>query len=486
MPRFLRPGLEGAACRIDSDTASVAVMAVWLAFLGTLMRGVFVTSPTLRVPGRLLVDAAGLLLIGQSLATFGKWRRFVGNRVLYHLGCGVLGCVLFALLQGLARGPDLGRWFQMGLVGFGSIAAIFLGSQPRVFERLLETTKTQLAIAAAFVGYVVVYRLPETRDEWWLIAPGSEGVGLIAGRLLFPLPFLVAYLTRMKPAMMGITLTAYLEYLILQVAGVNRSGLLIGVIVIPAMATIITVLARPRRGALAKALLVCAGGILIGTIAISQFTGNGVLREKFSQVMLRYGVVNLEAANGASVLQAAWTQTATTFAGEGSRAAELRDFAAETSWLAFLLGRGFGVSWYCNTFAYISPQWYVVHFGPGYLLLVGGLPLALLLIALIIGALARAFRNLSVDPAAAGALLYLSVELINFLQHGFPLDEGQYYLLWLSIGFSIRLMYARPSRQLPVHQQRSRQLSSTLPWNPSPGSDPRDSRELIHAQYDTE
>jgi len=153
--------------------------------------------------------------------------------------------------------------------------------------------------------------------------------------------------------------------------------------------------------------------------------------------MQRFGIADASTAEPSEIVSGMNLTVWDNFAGNGPRAEELRELVSDTSFAQFIFGRGFGVSWYCPLWAASSSEWYVVHFGPGYMLLVGGLPFSICFTALLGLAIWKAWMNVNRVPGAAGALVFLSAAAVNYMQHGFLLDEPEFYFLWLCIGFSV-------------------------------------------------
>jgi hypothetical protein len=157
----------------------------------------------------------------------------------------------------------------------------------------------------------------------------------------------------------------------------------------------------------------------------------------FERVMQRFGIAEVSTAERSEIVSGMNLTVWEDFAGNGPRAEELRELVSDTSFAQFIFGRGFGVSWYAPLWASFSSEWYIVHFGPGYMLLVGGLPLAICFTALLGLAIWKAWMNVNHVPGAAGALVFLSAAAVNYMQHGVLLDEPEFYFLWLCIGFSV-------------------------------------------------
>jgi hypothetical protein len=342
-----------------------------------------------------------------------------------------MAIALFEMAHGLISGPKLQLWFQMGLMGFGTGFAVFLAARPFVFEGVLRTLRQQIVFADIFVGYRLLHWPKESRTDWYWTGQNNEGLGAVANHCFFALPFLIANYRRLSSWQLFLVGVGFAEYLALNLIGENRSAVIIGFVVIPVLLIGIGLRERATRGWAWKTAL-CSGVIVI--VLLCAGSGN----EYFERVMQRFGVADFSTAHASEIVSQMNLTIWEDFAGSGRRSEELRELLSDTSFAQFIFGRGFGVSWYAPLWAgEFSHDWYIVHFGPGYMLLVGGLPLAICFTALLGLAIWKAWVNLTHVPSAAGALIFLSAAAVHYMQHGFLLDEPEFYLLWLCIGFSV-------------------------------------------------
>jgi hypothetical protein len=429
--RSIGPNRIAKTSAHDLQIAKSVELAIWLAFAGNLGRGIFHNSDLLRhIIFRPMVDAAGGVLILQGIVTFLEEKRGSDNERIHLLTCLVLILAVFAMVNGLTANPNLMYWFQMGLMGFGTGVAVFLAGRPLVFESVFRALRRQILFADIFVAYILLHWTEGSRFDWFWTDQGNEALGAIANRCFFALPFLVAYYSRLKPWESFLVGAGFVEYLVLNLRGENRSAVIIGLFVIPILLIGITL---RQRGSLQKVwrAALCAG--VVGVL----FLYNVPWSDGFEPVMQRFGVADVSTAQPSEIVTGMNTTAWDNFAGNGPRAEELRELIADTSPAQFIFGRGFGVSWYCPLWAASSSEWYVVHVGPGYMMLVGGLPLAICFTALLALAIWKAWKNVNRVPGAAGALVFLSAAAVNYMQHGFFLDEPEFYFLWLCIGFSV-------------------------------------------------
>lgn len=407
-------------------------LALWLAFLGNLGRAVLHNNDELRhIICRPMVDLAACILIFQGVRALIEGNRTSSSHKLHLLTCLVLVIAFVATTLGLASGPNLTLWFQMGPMAFGTGFAVFLARRPLVFEAVLRTLAGQIIFADIFVAYFLLHSTNESRFDWYWTPEGNEGLGAIANRCLFALPFLIANYRRLSPWQLLLVGAGFAEYAALNLKAENRSAVIIAFVVIPGLLIAITL----RQG---RSLRWVWKAVLCASILVAILFNVVSKRHKdFDTVMERFGVTDISTAKSSEILSGVNLTIWDNFAGNGPRSEEVRELLVSTSFAQFILGRGFGVGWYCPLYATLSHNWYIVHFGPGYMLLVGGLPLAICFTALLGLAMWNAWKNVKRVPSAAGALVFLSAAAVNYLQHGILLDEPEVYLLWLCIGFSM-------------------------------------------------
>jgi hypothetical protein len=415
----------------DLQIAKSVAIAVWLGFAGNLGRGILHDNDLLRhIIFRPMVDAAGFILIVQGMGTLFEGKRNSGNRNIHLLTCLVLVIAVFAMVHGLISGADLTNWFRMGLMGFGTGVAVFLARRPLVFECVFTALRRQIVLADIFVAYVLLRWTNESRFDWFWADQGNEALGAIANRCFFALPFLIANYRRLSLRELFFVGIGFVEYLALNLRGENRSAVVIALFVIPILLIGIALRQRHLSQQVWKGAL-CAGIVVI-VLSHDVSWNDGLER-----VMQRFGVADVFTAERSEVVSDINFTVWENFAGNGSRAEEVRELVSDTSFAQFIFGRGFGVSWYAPLWAASSSEWYMVHFGPGYMLLVGGLPLAICFTSLLGLAIWKAWMNVNRLPGAAGALIFLSAAAVNYMQHGVLLDEPEFYFLWLCIGFSV-------------------------------------------------
>ena len=417
----------------DLQIARSVEVAFWLAFAGSLGRLILHNNDLLRrIICRPMVEAAGCILILQGVMTLLEERRGRADSQKIHLVAYlVLAIALFEMAHGLISGPKLQLWFQMGVIGFGTGFAVFLAGRPLVFEGVLRALRQQIIFADIFVGYLLLHWPKESRTDWYWTGENNEGLGSVANHCFFALPFLIANYRRLSSWQLFLVGVGFAEYLALNLMGENRSAMIIAFVVIPALLMGIALRQHETVRWVWKTVL-CAGIVVI--VLFYAASGN----EYFELVMQRFGVADISTARTSEIVSQMNLTIWDDFAGNGGRSEEVRELLSRTSFAQFIFGRGFGVSWYAPVWAgEFSHDWYIVHFGPGYMLLVGGLPLAISFTTLLALAMWKAWVNVTRVPSAAGALIFLSAAAVNYIQHGILLDEPEFYLLWLCIGFSV-------------------------------------------------
>lgn len=436
----------------DLQIAKSVELAFWLAFLGNLGRAILHNSDLLRhVICRPMVDAAGCILIVQGVMTVLEAKRTTSdNQKLYLLTFIVLAIAFFAMVHGLVSGAFLPLWFEMGLMGFGTAFAVFLAGRPLVFEATFRALRQQIIFADIFVAYFLLYWPKESRFDWYWTDTGNEAVGAIANRCFFALPFLIANYRRLTALQLLVVGIGFAEYVALNLRGENRSAVVIAFLIIPVLLIGITLRQRQSLQWIWKAAL-CAG--ILGVVLFHSVSEN----EDFENVMQRFGVADVSTFRSSEIVSNINLTVWDNFAGNGPRGEEFRELLSDTSFDQFVFGRGFAVGWYAPIWAVKTHEWYIVHFGPGYMLLVGGLPLAICFTALLGLAIWKAWENVNRVPSAAGALVFLTAAAVNYLQHGILLDEPEFYFLWLCIGFSVGApkRYHLSPRKPSQHQWRN-------------------------------
>lgn len=407
-------------------------LAFWLAWIALIVRPVYADVPALRNVARLVTEIAAVIL----MAAGGYWTlriRPANERGrARRAGLVMLLFVVPAAVYGLARGNNITAWSLFGFFPYMTALLIVLGSVPRVVRELEETVFWQLAFGIVFIAYVLIFHPPQTRAEW----TGDAGVSLAAYayRTVYGLPFLLPTLHRMAKWRRAVVVLAWGGYLAMGITGEHRGLTLVGLMTLPLGVLYISF--RRRDGGVRKllgaALLVVLLLTLVGTV-----TGRGrpmlrYLDGRWEQTASRLSGTDDDEFTKAS--RATVNRSAEEFTGERGRGGELRDFVRQTDVLEFLIGRGFGGTWYSY---FWGLEWAIVHFGPAHLVLQGGVLLLLAFVGLMFFALRRGSKDMEVSDQAAGAALFLVVFLQGWLQHGAIADQIEVYFMWICVGIAL-------------------------------------------------
>jgi len=408
--------------------------ALWLMFCGNLARIVFNQQAFIRqMVGRGLTDAGcGILLLAGAFC----WARV--NRARLNAAVHLSGKLFFvfallAVAQGMMVTRDWTFWVQEGVCGLLSVVAIFLAAQLRDPEKLIRTLAWQLLIAVVVAGYIIVYSRPATREEWYM-AGDTTSVNLLAVRALCATPFLLAYTEQLSLWQGAVVILALIETAILHIYGVNRGGLLVSCVILPALSIIIRAHTRTGFTRTFKALQRVAIGFIVLALLVSQLNliDSTFILDRFNMVMARFGIGDFFHSTAGDVSQAVYDTSSNQFFGEGSRIGETRELLSQTSGMQWLIGRGVGGTWVSR----FSPEWMIVHIGPAYLLMIGGLPLSAAFLVLILSAITNAWRQMGREMLARGAFMFLVVYIPSFLQHGPLTDEMESQFVWVCIGLA--------------------------------------------------
>lgn len=407
--------------------------ALWLAFLGLLVRPFVADIGLLRNASRFLGELSALILIAVGLFVALRQRTTDDRNLARRWTLLMLAVCLPPAVAGLVLDNKLVAWAQLGFFPFVTAAAIVLGAQRQVVDRVLEDVLLQLTIGVVFAALVLAIAPPRSRAEW--IGPEGLGMARAASRSMYAMPFFLPLLDRMNRWRKVVVVTAFLLNLTLAVAGANRGMLLTGALILPSLVLAIALRGRRTAGKQFVGLLVIS---VLAAITALLLSGRGAtfgrwFEERFDETTARLTGGDTATENS-NVGRAAFTQSQSEFTGEESRGGEVRSFLEQLEAVDLIAGRGFGGTWYSS---FWRQEWGMVHIGPAHLLLVGGLPLALVFLAILVRVAASAWRGAVKWPAAAGALLYITTFAIGFMQHGSIQDEIEVYFYWLCCGIAL-------------------------------------------------
>lgn len=414
--------------------------ALWLAFLGIVVRGAAPEMALVRKSGRFMMDLGAVIIIvaGLSVAIDKRWE--IRGKKPYSVLVMLFLCAA-AALHGLVRAwtatERMYFWLQNGTLAFCSLLVVFLMDEDGLSRKLVRHLFLQMCVASVVGARVLMFAAPSDRMEW--NGETGEGVAKLAVRSMFMIPFVAAYVDELRGWKAYVLAIAFLQWLVLALAGAGRGLIIAAALIVPMTLTITgfrtaTGLKPLRRlgATVASFGLVVAVALAIGGRMESAF---GYLESKWNESAGRIARVDVRSATASQFWEGAYSTSADEFFGEGGRSGELRDFVEQLDIVDLCIGRGFGGTW-VSRFWNVS-AWPMVHFGPANLVLMGGLPLLVAFVTLVVGALLRLWRGLGSSHGAAGALTYLLTYLEGFAQHGVVADDGAQYLAWISIGIGL-------------------------------------------------
>ena len=411
-------------------------VALWLGFFGLFVRGFGQSIGGIRHTGRFLFDMCAVVLIFASLPQLVRHVRRPWAWQSASWCCTLfLGFSTLAAFVGLVYRNDFITWVVMGFLPFMSASCMVLGEEPKLFEKLTQNLVHQLCFGALFALYIFIFDRPFDRLEW--AGPFGDGLAKMAGRSLYALPFVLPSLGLLKPFYRALLVFCWFASIGLQVMGANRGPVLTLVLILPMLIGLTWFKhpkARqwiPRLGiALAIVMLIVAPLLNLAIANNPDFLTYVVSR---GQETLGRFVGGAEHDDVFMASQSAWRISQEEFLGHTSRGGELRDFFQQLEPIDWVCGRGFGGSW-MSTFWGVP--WKIVHVGPAHLILIGGLPLLMVFVVLVVKALFEAWSAIHRHPAAAGCFCYIVCFGVGFIQHGVLQDDNELFLFWLSLGLA--------------------------------------------------
>ncbi|HET6344981.1 MAG TPA: hypothetical protein VFH51_08615 [Myxococcota bacterium] len=436
-------------------------VALWLGFGGLMLRALGGDTHWIRHVGRFMFDLCAVILMTTGLTHWLQSEQLGVSHVSgsFYWNVAVAAC---AAVTGAVRGNTALSWTLLGLLPFGCMLCIALGSLPGLFERILKTLVHQLYIGVAFALYVLIYARPHDRLEWNGIF--GDGLPKLAARSIYGLPFVAPYIGRLKFGHAVLVLSAYVAYFMLHVLGANRGGLIISAVALPGLLAVLywragRQIGSPSTAARAAVVLVLTLGPLISLAAASRPALADYLGARVQESIGRLAGGETDDLQNFST--AVVMQSEDEFLGTESRGGELRDFLSQLGPLDYVTGRGFGGSWLST---YWGVEWQMVHIGFAHLILVGGVPLLLAFLAMVAQGLRNLWNALAARECSAGAFCYIIVYLMGFTQHGALQDENELFLFWLCCG--IGLANPQPRRSPPHYAPSAARAHLSRLWRP--------------------
>jgi hypothetical protein len=424
----------GVPSRSDELVLRWVSGALWFGFGGLLLRAWGADTHWVRHLGRLMFDLCAVSLMTTGLTHWLRSER-LGVTPVGGTFYSMVAAAACAAVTGGVRGNAVLGWALMGLLPFGCMLCVSLGSVPGLFERLLKTLMHQLCIGLALALYVLAYARPTTRAEWNGVF--GDGLPKMAARSLYGLPFVAPYVGRLKFGQGVIILAAYCAFLLLHVTGANRGGLIISVAVLPALLSCVHWRGRSQLGSIAGVLpavliLLLAAGPVLSSVAARHPSLTDYITSRGEESLARLAGAETDDLQDFSA--AVVMQSEDEFLGTESRGGELRDFLTQLTALDYVTGRGFGGTWMST---YWGLEWQMVHVGFAHLILVGGVPLLAVFLLMVSQVILRLWITLASSVQSAGPFCYVVVYLLGFTQHGAMQDENELFLFWLCCGLGL-------------------------------------------------
>jgi hypothetical protein len=451
----------------DRRVGQALDIALWMTFVGTLIRGVFEHVDLPRIGGRLLVDLAAVLLILAGLQTLRRKevRRDLGQKIyIFHL---LLWMSVMAATIGLIKGNQFGNWIIKGVLPFFSSLAILMASRQVAFDRVPRTLFRQILAALPFNFYLLFIDPPPSKAYWGGI--NHVGRGKLFFQSLGALPFLVGYLYQLKTWQVYMLFAAWLMYLLHAMLAAYR-GILLTAILMPPLALFVLWRAKQNIGRiLRRTFVIFLIGVLGAFILSALFTHDlGFdVTQAWNKTVARFTHLSAEESTINELGMGAYDVSQREFMGEGGRSLERQNFFETMRPVDYVLGRGFGGTWYSS---FWGREWTMVHFGPAHFILNGGVGLLLAYILAYIVALWRTWYKTPMSPVASGSFVMMLLHVISFLKHGVPKDNPKTYMLWLCMGFGFSPHYRGKLEIIRAEiRQRSRKRSRRPVVNGGPG-----------------
>lgn len=422
----------------DHRIGQILDFALWVTYLGTLGQGIFQYNDRYRFLSHLMVDLAGVLLILGGFITLRRKqvRKDLGHRIYYIYF--LLWMSLMASTIGLIKSNPLINWSIAGTLPFLAMVAVIMASRQVCFDRVPRTLFRQISIAVVFNIYPLFINPPPSKGYWG----GIKHLGLAKAfwQCLGALPFLVGYMVELKTWQVYVLFAAWLEYFLHAVLAAYR-GILLAALLMPPLALFILWRTRQNIGRILRRTFAIFIIGLVGAVILSSLFTHRLgfdVTEAWNKTVARFTNMQAEDRSIAELGMGAYDVSQNEFIGEGGRALERRDFFETIEPVDYLLGRGFGGTWYSN---FWGRQWGMVHFGPAHFILMGGVGLLLAYMLLYIAALWRSWVKVPGSPVSSGSFAMLLLNIVSFLKHGVPQDNFKTYLIWLCIGFGVSPHY---------------------------------------------
>ena len=385
----------------------------------------FYTHYTTQIGGIILI-----LLSSRYLIYLPVYERF--NRGFWMLRP-MIFIILYASVVGLILGIVPRDFVYLCLLPFASSLLILLPAHHEIKKRLIKIFSLQIVIAICLGIYGIATSQPESisiawRDIWY------QSPEAMATNSLFAVPLLIAGFGKIRRWQVAAALSGYLLYMYMSFRGLNRGSIVSYGLILPF--ALLAVKLKGRGLTWKILLLLKAVAILVLVlltisllnIHILSFLG---LDDAVNQMLYRF--TSSQEWLGLSEML---NRTFQMFLWETQeiRGAEIKDFLSFIEPWVYVVGRGFGTTWYSR---YWEMDWNIVHSGPFYLIFRGGIPLLITYLLLVLSAWKHSWLNATNDWVAQGCFAYLTCRIFSFIFYGAYVSEYSYYAFWLIVGMAM-------------------------------------------------
>ncbi len=450
-------GSAGAAPRTypleDRRAGQLLRGGLWLAYVGIVIRGIFAPIAIGRNLGRLLMDIAGAYLITAGAYTMLRQRRplvdpFYGTQIKIFIALS-----LMATFIGVASGNNPLAIILHGVIPFYTIFIVALAARSRVIVQLPRMLFSQLCVSILLNAHTLIFNPPRSRVEW--VGAITVARPKVFFQAFYPLNFLVACAPLLKPWQTYALGVAWVEFFLLALLG-NYRGPLLTALLMPLLAIYSMVRAKQSVGRYLKnvgTLILVALVVVFALKVIFAEDEHMDIGSALAHTVQRLTKLEYEEHSLEELSEGALDVSRDEFMGEGGRSRELEDFISSIGLKDYLVGRGFGGTWYSHHW---GMEWGMVHFGPAYHILLGGLGLILSYLGLLFSSLRGSWLRMALCNEAGGAFSYLTISIIGLLKHGVPDDSGNRYMIWVSMGVAL-------AQTVPVRAQAARASAPAKP-----------------------
>ena len=376
----------------------------------------------------------GVLLLSMAFPYFKYVGQYARKNPIYRLLEPMLFIWTMGTFVGIINGATFLSSFPLALLPFAGALLILLPVEQAFFGQLLVLFQKQLFVSI-ILGVIFVIRLSPSysslsRTEWYL-TPERNML-----ELLVLVPFFAgsAIGSHVRKTVI-ITAAGFILYATISLRSLSRGAVIVIFLIIPV--TFFLMLLR-TKGKIQQIGFWLKSLLLVGLVTLGYFSFSS------QDVISTLGLDTAwNATLGRLTGQSTFSSISEAQAGfsrkvqqeiETSRGAEARDFLQSLHWWEFIVGKGFGASWYSQ---FWGEDWQIVHIGPLFLIQQGGIPLLIVYYAFLLSALKTAWRNSPKDPVARGCFIFLVMWFSSFFKYGAVLWRYSVPVYWLIVGMAL-------------------------------------------------